>query len=605
MANFYAFYPPVGGGSTNPSVGVNGAIAPTSSTEVAGINPSGNLQPLQTDASGNLLVSDAAATGAGGTVTFTATGQSYAFMTDGASTVSFVPTGTWTGLIGIVGSSDGVNFSTIPLPLYDIDIEATVDYATTNLPYVCQIGGFKTIIIRSFGTWTGTAVVAVWLNSGINAVTVTSSTAAGLLATVNVQDGAGNPISSTSGSLNVDVTNASLPLPTGAATAANQVTQENTLTAIQANQTNGTQETSIVGSLPAGTNAIGSVSVSNFPATQPVSGTVTVVQPTGSNLHVDVDSSALPAGASTSALQTTGNTSLSSILANQTNGTQETSIVGTVPLPTGAATAANQTAVIGAGGLGGTAATNSELVGGYYAGGPLALTVGQQAPIQLDVAGNTKISGTVTAVQGTVPWQENISQFAGNPAQTGTGTSGLGVPRVTVSSDSSITANAGTNLNTSALALNTTVAALQVGQGSTTSGQNGDLVQGAVTTAAPTYTTAQTSPLSLTTSGALRIDGTVRPTQGTLTDNSGTTSATPSTSTTIMASNATRKYLLIQNVSTVNTIWINFTSAATATEPSYQLLPGGSIVQEASFISTEAITVLCTVASSPYTAKQA
>src|SRR4029077_19970517 len=38
-----------------------------------------------------------------------------------------------------------------------------------------------------------------------------------------------------------------------------------------------------------------------------------------------------------------------------------------------------------------------------------------------------------------------------------------------------------------------------VAQGSTTSGQNGDLVQGAVTTSAPSYSTGQTSPLSLTT----------------------------------------------------------------------------------------------------------
>ena len=45
-----------------------------------------------------------------------------------------------------------------------------------------------------------------------------------------------------------------------------------------------------------------------------------------------------------------------------------------------------------------------------------------------------------------------------------------------------------------------------VAQGSTTSGQSGMLIQGAVTTSAPSYTTAQTSPLSLTTSGALRHD---------------------------------------------------------------------------------------------------
>jgi hypothetical protein len=46
-----------------------------------------------------------------------------------------------------------------------------------------------------------------------------------------------------------------------------------------------------------------------------------------------------------------------------------------------------------------------------------------------------------------------------------------------------------------------------VAQGSTTSGQTGGLTQAAVTTAAPTYTTAQTSPLSLNTAGGLRVDG--------------------------------------------------------------------------------------------------
>jgi hypothetical protein len=44
-----------------------------------------------------------------------------------------------------------------------------------------------------------------------------------------------------------------------------------------------------------------------------------------------------------------------------------------------------------------------------------------------------------------------------------------------------------------------------VAQGSTTSGEHGDLVQGAVTTASPTYTTGQTSPLSLDVSGNLRV----------------------------------------------------------------------------------------------------
>lgn len=85
-----------------------------------------------------------------------------------------------------------------------------------------------------------------------------------------------------------------------------------------------------------------------------------------------------------------------------------------------------------------------------------------------------------------------------------------------------ITANIGT---TNGLALDASVTGLQVSQGSTTSGQKGALIQGAVTTSAPTYTTAQTSPLSLTTAGALRVDNSAntQPVSGTITANQGGT----------------------------------------------------------------------------------
>jgi hypothetical protein len=63
--------------------------------------------------------------------------------------------------------------------------------------------------------------------------------------------------------------------------------------------------------------------------------------------------------------------------------------------------------------------------------------------------------------------------------------------------------------------------------GSTTSGQSGPLAMGAVTTGAPTYTTAQTNPLSLTTAGLLRVDGSAvtQPISGSITV-SGTTTVT-------------------------------------------------------------------------------
>lgn len=51
------------------------------------------------------------------------------------------------------------------------------------------------------------------------------------------------------------------------------------------------------------------------------------------------------------------------------------------------------------------------------------------------------------------------------------------------------------------------VSSTGLSQGSTTSGQTGSLVMGAATTAAPTYVTGQTSPLSLDTLGNLRTVG--------------------------------------------------------------------------------------------------
>lgn len=107
-------------------------------------------------------------------------------------------------------------------------------------------------------------------------------------------------------------------------------------------------------------------------------------------------------------------------------------------LPTGWASAANQTSIIGTKAPG-TAATNALLAGAVYTSAGVTLTDGQQAALQFTSTGDLKVSGTGVA------------------------------------------------------------------QGSTTSGQTGSLVMGAVTTTSPTYTTAQSSPLSLDTAGSLRV----------------------------------------------------------------------------------------------------
>lgn len=141
-----------------------------------------------------------------------------------------------------------------------------------------------------------------------------------------------------------------------------------------------------------------------------------------------------------------------------------TNVSGTVSLPTGASTAANQTSVIGTKAAG-VAAASSQLVGGVYNSGGVTLTDGQQAAAQLSAAGEVKVVGTGVA------------------------------------------------------------------QASTTSGQTGSLIMGAVTTAAPTYTTAQTSPVSLDTAGNTRVAATPYPSgaipyTATATGTTGATTAT-------------------------------------------------------------------------------
>lgn len=56
MSTFYAQYPESASAGANASVGVNGATAPTSSTEIAGVNNSGNLTPVSVDNAGNVNV---------------------------------------------------------------------------------------------------------------------------------------------------------------------------------------------------------------------------------------------------------------------------------------------------------------------------------------------------------------------------------------------------------------------------------------------------------------------------------------------------------------------------------------------------------------------
>jgi len=162
----------------------------------------------------------------------------------------------------------------------------------------------------------------------------------------------------------------------------------------------------------------------------------------------------------------------------------------------------------------------------------LSLTTG--GLLRTDGSGATQpVSGTVAATQSgtwtvqpgntanTTPWLATINQGGNSATVTGLNALKVDGSAVTQPVSGTVTANIGT---TNGLALDASVNGILLTQGSTTSGQKGNLVQGAVTTAAPSYTTAQTSPLSLTTAGALRTDSsaTTQPVSGTVTANAGT-----------------------------------------------------------------------------------
>lgn len=146
--------------------------------------------------------------------------------------------------------------------------------------------------------------------------------------------------------------------------------------------------------------------------------------------------------------------------------------------------------------------------------------------IELDRAGAIKIAGANPATGITDNYLDvDINGFIGSRLYTATGSSinfgqstMTGSLPVTFASDQSalpITAASlplPTGAATSALqttgntSLSTIATTLTLAQGSATSGQTGNLILAAVTAAAPTYSTGQSSPLSLTTGGLLRVD---------------------------------------------------------------------------------------------------
>lgn len=238
---------------------------------------------------------------------------------------------------------------------------------------------------------------------------------------------------------------ASLPLPTGASTAAKQ----------PALGTAGTPSADVL--TVQGVTSMTALKVDGSGVTQPVSGTVTA------NAGTNLNTSSLMLDATfTGRINTQGQKAMAAstpvVIASDQSAVAVSGTVTTTP-PSNASTnvaqfgGVNISTGTGVGGTGIPRVTVSSdsfpatqavsgTVTANQGGAPWTVkpdgtvwTITGTSP-NVNVTNSVTITGTVTANQGGAPWSQNLTQFGGTNISTGTGIGGAGIPRVTVSSDS-------------------------------------------------------------------------------------------------------------------------------------------------------------------------
>lgn len=131
-----------------------------------------------------------------------------------------------------------------------------------------------------------------------------------------------------------------------------------------------------------------------------------------------------------------------------------------------------------------------------------------------------------------------------------------------------------------------------VQQATATASQVGTLIQGAVTTSAPSYTTGNTNPLSLRTNGHLRVDS-----RYPLTASAPAAATVGTSSGQAVASNTGRLGLVLVNTSSAR-ISLGFGQTAVL-DSGITLMPnGGTFVMDTMLFSTAAVNAIASAASS-------
>jgi hypothetical protein len=235
---------------------------------------------------------------------------------------------------------------------------------------------------------------------------------------VELFDSAENGLTSTGNALDVNIKSTgitqpisatSLPLPTGASTAAKQ----------PALGTAGTPSADVIS--VQGITSMTPLKVDGSGVTQPVSGTVTTTPPVNASTNItQVGGSALSEGQKAMAA------SVPVVVASDQSAIPVSGTVTTTP-PSNASTNIAQ--------VGGSALSEGQKA--MAASVPVAIASDQSA---------VTVSGTVTTTPPANA-STNVAQFGGSAVVTGTGAGGTGIPRVTISNDSSLAANQSVNVN--------------------------------------------------------------------------------------------------------------------------------------------------------------
>lgn len=323
--SFYSTYP--ASVSTNPSIGGNGGIAPTSSTEVGGVTPGGLLQPISVDSSGNQnvnVVSSTLPTGAA-----TAANQSLQITQETATAGSTATTATNTGAIATSVASIDTKTPTVgqktmaaSSPVVIASDQSTLPISAASLPL--PTGAATSALQTTGNSALGSILLDLTNGTQITQVTGTVPLPTGASTSAlqsSVQGSVGGGTAATASQLAGAAFNTATLSLTNGQQVALQVDSAGNL---KTNLVTGSVTTVIPSVSPTGS----AVPASADYAGMNVAGTLTGLTGTANGLKVDgsavtqpISAAALPlpTGASTSANQTTANTSLASIVTNTAN----------------------------------------------------------------------------------------------------------------------------------------------------------------------------------------------------------------------------------------------------------------------------------------------